>query len=228
MDKQCKKCSVDIDTKGELYTICEGKCARRFHATCVGISEAALCILSKNILWMCDECAFDYYRARDTVPDKTEQPASLVNELEELKSQVSKINDAIANITLSITPSVPIERHSTPATSPKTLENVNACSTRINADETFSLLLTNIDRCVTEKEIAHLVSCSLCASEDECMDVKKLVPNWKNCEDLDYISFKIVLDKRWKAAAMMSTTWPQGVRFREFVNRRNDTWKPTL
>lgn len=213
----------------ELYTICEGKCAGWFHATCVGLSEAALCVLSKNILWMCDVCAYDFYRARDAngKQHSAEQSASIVHELEELKSQVSEINDAIARITLSVTPSVPIDRHSTPIDSPKTLQNINTCSTRINADETFSLVLTNIDRCVTEKEIAHLVSCSLCAAEDECLNVSKLVPKWKNCEDLDYISFRVVLDKRWKSAALMPMTWPRGVKFREFANRHNETWKPT-
>lgn len=73
-----------------------------------------------------------------------------------------------------------------------------------------------------------MVSDSLCAPEEECSTITKLVPKTKNLKDLDYISFKIVLSSKWKEPALTAATWPKGVKFREFINRRGDTWKPLV
>lgn len=240
MATPCKKCSTDIDIMKCLYTVCEGKCARKFHAACVGVTENDLCALSKNIVWICDDCMIEFCKARDHIPESSKaQPADkdpITADLEALKSQVNAINDSITELSKAIaSSSAPAslqrqQRHSTPIDS---LSRSNVCTSECsrssieNREDTFSLLLTNIDRHVTEKEIACLVSQSLCAPEPECMDVTKLVPNWKNCEDLDYISFRIVLPKRWKLLAMAGTTWPHGVTFREFVYRNKNPWKPS-
>lgn len=230
MDEQCKKCSADIDMMKGLYTVCEGSCARKFHASCVNVSEADLCALSKNIIWMCDDCMLEFCRARDRIPNSKPKPSdSISTELEEIKSQIATINSVVAKLT-PIAPFDSTHRHSTPNGSPKSLDNTNACSTyhypRHSPEDSFALLLTNIDKRVTEKEIVCLVSESLCAPQPECMDVTKLVSNWKNCEDLDYISFKIVLHNRWKLSAMEASTWPREVKFREFTRKKNATWKP--
>lgn len=50
----------------------------------------------------------------------------------------------------------------------------------------------------------------------ECKNVKKLVPRWVDCSSLDSILFKIVLDHEWKSSPMMSSTWPNNIKFREF------------
>lgn len=234
MDKQCKKCATDIDHMNDLYTVCEGRCARRFHASCVGVSEDALCVFSKNIIWMCDECMFEFCKARDSVPlpPRTDSLSSITSELDELRAQVAKINDAIVNINNRIISSDPPQRYSTPLSTPKTKSPNNTISTAgmssQSCDDSFSLVLTNIECSVTEVEIVQLVSHSLRAPEPECLDVTKLVPNWKSCKDMDYISFKIVLHNRWKQSAMNVKTWPPGVRFREFVSKLNDTWKPAI
>lgn len=241
MDTPCKKCSADIDIINCLYTVCEDRCARKFHAACVGVTEDALCALSKNIIWICDDCMIEFCKARDHIPKLGEtQPAdkySITADLEELKSQIKGINDSFAKLSIAIaSKSSPVstqrERQSTPIGSPNPLCRSSVCtsershSSMRNHDETFSLLLTNIDRHVTENEIACLVSQSLCAPEPECRNVTKLVPRWQSCDDLDYISFKIVLPKRWMMLAMSATTWPQGITFREFAYRNKDPWKP--
>lgn len=240
MDVPCKKCSADIDVMNCLYTVCEGRCARKFHATCVGVTENDLCALSKNIIWICDDCMIEFCKARDRIPESSKtQPADenvFATDFEKLKLQINDINNSFAKLSVAIASSTSSsttprqQRHSTPIDSPKSLTSSSVCAPECSSvqtrDETFPLLLTNIDRGVTENEIAHLVSESLCAPKPECMNVTKLVPSWKNCEELDYISFKIVLPKRWKQLAMTATTWPRGLTFREFAHRKKNPWKP--
>lgn len=233
MDNTCKQCITHIDTMKGLYTVCEGRCARRFHASCVGLSESDLCALSNNIIWICDECMLEFCKARDTVPDSPRahlsSTSSVAAELNELRCQVAKITDAISKIADQISPSVPTvptQRHSTPVSSPSPSNNVSTRTIKHCDDESFSFVLSNIDCSATETDITRLVTHSLCVSEPECLKVAKLVPKWKNCDDMDYISFKIVIDKRWKETVLNAKTWPRNVKFREFVNRLNDTWKP--
>lgn len=40
--------------------------------------------------------------------------------------------------------------------------------------------------------------------------------------ELDYVSFKIYLDRNWKELAMKPSTWPKHFRFREFENICSD------
>ena len=168
-----------------------------------------------------------------TKPETTSQ-SSIAAELIEIKSQIATINSTMAKL-IPVPAYNSIHRHLTPDRAPDTSPNstisarvcTSYCAARHSTEDSFSLLLTNIDRCVTEKEIASLVSESLGAPEPECVNVTKLVPNWKNCEDLDYISFKVILHDRWKTLAMSSSAWPKNVKIREFIHRNKDTWKPT-
>lgn len=227
MDTPCKKCSADIDVMNSLYTVCEGRCAKKFHATCVGVTENDLCALSKNIIWICDDCMIEFCKARDHTPvSPKNQPIdenSFTAGLDDLRTQVNRINESIAKLSIAISssiPSVSTQRHSTPNHSPQPLSSASVCtsgwsqSSSHNREDTFPLLLTNIDRQVSENEIICLVSQCLGAPEPECANVTKLVSGWKNCNDLDYISFKIVLPIRWKLLAMTASTWPRGVIFR--------------
>lgn len=235
MEDKCKKCFADIDTMEHLYTVCEGKCAGKFHASCVGVSEDQLCALSKNIIWICDSCMVDFCRARDDMSGSCNTPSpagtSINAELEEMKSQIASLTSAVAKLNLSIAPFESAKQHSTPITSPKLVNNASVCmsdcTTGLNSNDSFSLLLTNIDTHVTENDIVCLVSESLCVPRPECMTVTKLVPSWKSCEDLDFISFKIVLHERWKQSALNANSWPRGLKFREFTRRSSSPWKPS-
>lgn len=87
----------------------------------------------------------------------------------------------------------------------------------------MSLFLTNIDRFATEKEVECMVRRSVGIEMEEEINVIKLVPKWKNVSLLDYASFRVVLDIRWKTVVMNSDTWPTGIKFREFVSTRSKT-----
>lgn len=229
MNTECRNCAANIDMMKELYTVCEGRCARRFHASCVGVSEADLCALSKNIIWICDECMAEFCKARDAMSEspRSSSTSSIVVELDKLKSEVGRINDAIAEINDKMIAPDRILHHSTPDTTPMLSHNTNVRAYSSDShrscvvpdcEESFSIVLSNIDSSVTEYDIVRLVSRSLCASEPECLNVTKLVPSWKSCKNFDYISFKIVLNKRWKESAMNAKTWPSNVKIREYVN----------
>lgn len=229
----------------ELFTVCEGICGKSFHAECVGVRESDLCALSCNIIWMCDPCMKIFCRMRERnfidAATNTDMPESLVDDVNVLKSTVAAIAQTLSKVVEKQYTFVPYHR-STPISSPKILNGTNeiACSTKQQEctkhtdlpfespepeSDMFTLYLTNIDRCATENDISLMVSQSLGASLSD-IDVVKLVPKHRNVLSLDYVSFKIALDKRLKPAALTASTWPKGVKFREFVSRTNVTWKP--
>lgn len=247
MEKQCGKCSLSINVNDDLYTVCEGHCAKWFHATCVDITEDDMCALSGNIIWICDACMVLFCRIRERIhadaTTNTESSRSVEDEIIDLKRTVTEIANTLANVMQKSDEAVPIH-HSTPVSSPKlpnrtTVTDVIAsarseepsqCSLQIPEAEsdTFSLYLTNIDKSATENDISVLISRSLNVPLSCCTDVLKLVPKHKNMRLLDYVSFKVVLSRDLKPLALSATTWPKRIKYREFVNRMNETWSPSL
>ncbi|XP_062554294.1 uncharacterized protein LOC134219560 [Armigeres subalbatus] len=155
-----------------------------------------------------------------------EPKSALHQDVEELKAKVETIMSLLAsNVNCSANI---VMQHSTPRTSPKcTNTSPYVPNSRIepfvpydapnrsfdctSVEESFALVLTNIDSSVSEKDIQEMVSRCLGACHKECVNVRKLVPRWVDSNTLDYISFKIVRDTKWKSAAMKSTTWPKNV-----------------
>lgn len=243
----CKKCHLPVYTKDQPFIYCNGLCAAVHHATCVGINKVELAAVSppnKNSFWLCDECLVEFVRWRKerceiesvsiVIPD-SEPKCVLERDVKELKSKVESIltllasqenvhadsvirfstpnlsrilDDTVRESTINETPSVPVR-----------------LSDSAGGDESFDLLLTNIDASVSEEDVQRMVCRCLGASDNECNNVRKLVPRWIDCSTLDFVSFKIVLDRKWKSAAMTSSTWPKNIKFREF-RRKMCTWKP--
>lgn len=249
-DRVCKKCSLSIDSNVDLYTVCEGDCACFFHVACINLTERDLSVLSSNIVWLCDECIDRFRKVRDgvgsNVPDNTMSneinKSSIEDEVRELKNTVAGIVDTLAKILPTASTTDPPLQHSTPVSSFMLLNGTNACGTDMEDSETvrqhrctiddqnFSLLLTNIDASVVEDDIHRMVSQALGIGthDPEQIDVVKLVSNWKSNRIIDYVSFKVVIDKRWKLKAMNPSTWPKSIKFREFIKRHNETWKPVF
>lgn len=238
-DKSCGKCSLTIDAAVDSFSVCGGKCFKMFHLECAGLSLSDLSVLSYNIIWVCDACMRDLcrYRVRKFADSTTNTLSSrtVEDEIHELKNTVAAIADTLANVTQKTRP---VPNSSTPISSLKVLNGTNetfdfACDDRStmgssSTDECreFSLYLTHIDRRATENDIKQMVSRSLSAPLSDCYEVVKLVPRWRNVNTLDYISFRIMLDKKWKILAMNPSTWPKGVVFREFVSRQSEPWRP--
>lgn len=260
MDSCCEKCSLAIDAKTDLFTVCEGMCAKSFHAECVGLTESDVCALSSNVIWLCNPCMKVYYRIRERsstdvatntdASDADLPPRTIVDDVTELKNTVADIVCTLAK--LAQKSDCPSTHHcSSPISSFNLFDGTNeiGCSTKrkenlqedavplnfgpplestteVLDEDVFALYLTNIDRCTTEDDISLMISRQLGIPLSSCLDVVKLLPKWKNVNTLDYVSFKIRLNKSLKATAMNSSTWPKGIKFREFVCRLNETWKP--
>lgn len=234
MNKNCGKCSLLISIDTDPHTICEGECAKSFHASCVGVTETDLCALSSNIVWICDACMVSLCKWRERmtadIATSTEPTHSMEDEINDLKCKVAEIVHTLAEVVRNPDSIAPF-RHSTPVSSPNLHEGTNettdsASQQSVNNNDEFSLYLTNIDRNATEDDISLMVSRSLDAPISNCKDIVKLVPKWKNINTVDYISFKIVLNTKLKPVALNTSSWPKGIKFREFVNRSNYTWKP--
>lgn len=252
---QCNKCLFAIDRKNERYTICEGRCAKRYHAACVGLSEATISALfSKNILWMCDECLLDFCNTRDASAEDVKpndcctHQSKCEAEIEELKTKVNDVIDVLTTMVSQRSQPGAHNHHHPPAASTPVLSSLksdhlfdgtketNARDSMSSSDkgtfearndfrDTFSLFITNVDRSTTDDDISKLVCECLNTDDHDEFRVKKLVSN-QNLHELDYISFKITLDRKWKSLALQPSTWPKYLRYREFVNRRA-IWKPS-
>nr|XP_029720845.1 uncharacterized protein LOC115262586 [Aedes albopictus] len=155
----------------------------------------------------------------------------LQRDVDELKAKVPNLLPGLNNHTDAWI------RHSTPKSSRPmecgSSEVTNASETAsrlpdsICENENFDLLLTNIDGSVSEEDVQLMVCRCLGTRDNECINVRKLVPRWVDCSAFDYISFKIVLNRKWKSVAMMPSTWPRNIRFREFKKVRFP-WKPDI
>lgn len=238
----CKKCSLAID--GQPYVFCNGVCSGVFHAACVSIRREYLLPIaaSRNIVWLCEICMteFEKWKKLPIQPDAScTSIASVEEEIVKLKTEVERIATALSSITSSPSPSSSEILHSTPAqfsplqssygtnTYHDSSQHSHTVLDPIDEDQHFALLLTNIHTSVSETDIERMVLQSLDASDGDQICVQKLVPKWVDYTSRDYISFKVVLNVKWKPIALKSSTWPTGVRFRKFIQRQA-SWKPAM
>lgn len=243
-EKICKKCSQSINVITEPYSVCEGECACSFHIGCVGLSEDDLCTMAvkTNMVWMCDTCLnkfrrMSYGMCRRTCDLPNEKPID--EQVRDLKITVTGILETLSKIVPTDVASDRALLHSTPLstnlpcdamnTSDMDVNNVESIRHREYTDgEDFSLFISNIESSVSERDIHRMVSLALNTPEPEHIDVSKLVSKWNQRQPPDFISFKVTLDKKWKAHAMNPLIWPKYVKFREFIERQNVTWRPGL
>ena len=81
----------------------------------------------------------------------------------------------------------------------------------------FWLYLSGLNPLITDGDVQKIVS--RCLSATEPIDLVRLVPKGKDVAGLSFVSFKIGLDPDMKIKALDSSSWPVGLRFREFVDR---------
>lgn len=244
----CKQCSTAISS-GTDSIACEGFCTHAFHTACVNVTHEELVnyLKKSNFWWMCDQCIdlVRMYRDDRTIPtvrpnvdetlpvspSKYHDSLRIDNEIAELKNQIAAINLTLGSLTVSRT-----DVSSSPVNIPlaeSTLlspfgtqhgtndEGGRSCiADAKTTDEYFWLFFTRIKNSVTESDILKMVSASL--NIDEAI-VKKLVPAWKDVSAMPYISFKVGINVRLKGLALLPSTWPSGICFREF---RNTVWEP--
>lgn len=237
---KCKKCAICVYTELRLFVVCAGPCGNTFHAACAGMCREDLRAVSRGMLWMCCDCtpAFTEWKSSMRTSSTSEDSSFLRVELSDLKAQVSSIADTLQRM-IPFNNSVGTLHHSTPISSNEASNKVSDTHgeavererTDLQENEPiehryFSLLLTNIVNTASENDIELMVHRCLGAPAGECLSVVKLVSSRVDCNLLDYISFKVILKWRWKEIALCSSTWPNGIKFREFCRRSSNVYKP--
>lgn len=174
-------------------------------------------------------------RNRKAVTERRERSKSTIDdvmhELSMVKQQISQIRENI-----SAGPIADHERtlESSVATQASPLSstrlqfgsrldsNANSCSDAAGAQR-FWLFFTRVKNTVTEDQMLDMVRKSLHHTSNIAPVVKKLTPYWMDASTMPYISFKICIDPSLKTTAMLPSTWPKNICFREFYNR---VWEP--
>ena len=99
---QCHKCNLFI-AMTELAIVCKGFCTEEhyFHAKCVGLSELEhqACYHS-NFFWMCDSCRNLMLNSkfRNTVNGMRVAERNDGTEVEDLRTEVSKLNESVKHL----------------------------------------------------------------------------------------------------------------------------------
>lgn len=90
----------------------------------------------------------------------------------------------------------------------------------------FWLYLSGISPKAPDDKVSDMIKARL-STED--VKITKLVPRGRDTANLTFVSFKVGMKPDLKQKAMLSSTWPMGVRFREFENyssSRMGFWDP--
>lgn len=227
----------------DLFVDCAGRCKNSYHLSCVGIGKELLRAASGEVIWLCTECLLDFNNWKDVDQTPLSPPTpNIHSEIDELKSQVSEIMDTLQGI---VSHGISATKRDIVHSTPIAIADVQSKTNNSHNDEIipdhdglhetsetttdergFSLLLTNIDCYTTAKEVKTMIYSCLGVPADDRVSLVKLVSKNADYRLLDFVSFKVVLDWKWKDLAMRESTWPTGIKFREFRHRSTKTWKP--
>lgn len=233
---------------------CDGFCSKFFHTECISLTESDLMTcFSRNIMWFCDECLPKLWEIKNRENVNPEHsPDSVISHdaNTSMEAQIVKLNADIANINETLKDVISRSNirdgksvaHCTLYESSTTQPSKLLCGTKESPTPSFSKCSTSSPSCsasrhfwmyftriasfTTENDMRNLVRESL--HYDGRISVRKLVPPWKDAATMDYVSFKVGIADNFKDMAMDSTTWPKGLRFREFVNAESSIWEPPL
>lgn len=234
MRNQCTACNVEI-TAEDIVVSCEGFCEqfRYFHAKCVGLSydEGCAC-LHENIFWMCDTCKDVIAKGRCREAMKEVNNFAMITELNSIKSELNRISQTVLKIEGNFTD--PNESSKLQCSQELTGNTSPLSSTKLDAivenhspstDDNLQLYVTNIANDVSDDEVKDMVCESIGARE--VLGIKRLVAYGTNIATLDYVSYKVTVDAQFRSTATKSSSWPDGVRCREFRSYTRRAWRPS-
>lgn len=194
----------------------------------------------------------------DTFEQQQQQvpPAPLVSQsLIDLPAQVQQLSDAVAALNTKIdklpgasaqlswpTPNTPtwprgpkrrrvdenttVSAPSDRGTNSIDLSDLSVSSVAPTAVDKFWLYLSGLNPLVTGDDLQKIVS--RCLSVPGPVDLVRLVPKGKDVSGMSFVSFKIGLDPDMKAKALDPSSWPVGLRFREFIDQQKNFDRRTM
>lgn len=251
----CVKCQTSLGLEERIVCgFCDGEF--HLPCASVNAFALFCCRENDHLLWFCNECLpkLKNYREMHSTPTNSntirdESEKSLETAVESMQEEIGEMKKCLAELqgtlSLSLNRST---RNPTLTSTPK--ENVterSRCSSSSKLDDSahtklcngsrivdgnsnrpdnslFWIFLTGIANHVSENDISELV-CK-CLPLQRQPIVKKLVPCWRNVNDMSFISFKVGVSCRHRESALLDSTWPIGIRFREFKDHSMSPWQP--
>lgn len=251
----CGKCTLPIRALEDRIE-CDGSCKNVFHLSCTTLNafDVRRCIENENLLWMCT-CCLSLFRKqssstastdlKDEGNDKLESAVcELQKEMEAIKKEISDFKASTNHIHSSHVNSHDEYSTSTPqadashgiklsstwmstmndSNNSKLFTGTKVESNYPNDRRKFWIFFTGVAKHVSCSEFSKMVV--NCLQLDDPPEVMKLVPRWRNPEEVHHVSFKVGVDLKFKETAVMKSTWPQGLLFREFIPRKLCNWEP--
>lgn len=113
---------------------------------------------------------------------------------------------------------MPIEITSDRGTNTVDLSDLSVPSVAsVAAQKCFWLYLSGLNPKITDSDVTKIVS--RCLNATEPVAVIRLVQRGVDTSNFSYVSYKIGLDPAVKPLALDPASWPDGLLFREFVDR---------
>lgn len=152
---------------------------------------------------------------------------NLKSEMAKMNSTLDRLVDAFTNngSTISNANDVDTQRQVSEAFAPLSSTRLHPIdSSPTGNDSSVSLHVSNIANDISQTEVIDMIKDSIGATH--ISSIKLLVPPWKDLSALDYISFKVDVNVKFRDAALDPSSWPEGVRCREFRSRLTNAWRP--
>ena len=252
MNGACDQCAKLVKTEDEFIR-CMGFCDQVAHAKCAKLNSPFLKILSdrKNLFWMCDECVnlMKMTRFKNVVSSVgcavssiSDDHAKAINDLtqavlvngKQMEQLSKKVNETVSTpLTSRIPPGEPPKkrrRDERPTVSKPLLGGTKSSTSKAvitvsPPKEMFWLYLSRIHPSVKVEAVVDLVKD--CLRSDDQPKVIPLVKKDADITAMNFISYKVGMDKKYRESALDTGTWPRGILFREFegVGPKN-LWAP--
>lgn len=249
MATTCDRCAKSVKRVDDVIT-CMGFCEHVLHLRCANVDKNLVKIIteSANLHWMCDECVklMKSTRFRNTMASV----GDAINELtknqdaanSELKKELAKHSEQIARLSNQISSSTPLLPVSAnrramkrrrvdngPETAKPLLGGTRSAEMEIVATvppptNMFWIYLSRLHPTVKSDVVEKLTRDGL-----KCESAKAipLVKQGTDVNSLNFISFKVGVDPKYRIAAMDPSSWPKGILFREFEDTQaKNYWMP--
>lgn len=239
MSINCKHCDQIASVGGPDVIACYGTCNGTFHGKCVSLSAAVMKTIANNpnISWNCDNCNAPtglisevMKELKGSLAELTKAVANNTSVLANVVASGSKTTKSFADMASafpspatskrrrveSVAVHTPVPRKTVVGSGSGPVASVELKSVETRKDIVASQLHTSTTEeklCSYLKEVHSLDTSS---SDIRC---KILLPNGKNIDDLDWISFKISVVESMYEKVMVSENWPKGVTVRDFERR---------
>lgn len=249
-NQACEHCGMPVISESD-HIACMGFCDQVTHIKCAKLNDQFVKYIQErsNVFWTCKQCAHLMNLARfKTVMSSIGSALSTITEshgekITEIKRAISDNGKKMELLSRKVTASTPLSSRSAegqPAQKRRREENVKESKPLVGGTKTsiandvltvpppkelFWLYLSRIHPSVKPEAVMKLAKDNLQC--DDPIHVVSLIKKNADLSSLNFISFKIGLDVKYRDVALDPATWPHGILFREFEggNTKN-YWAP--